>query len=971
MKTKLKAIISSLLSRSKFGLLAATTMAVTTSGIQAARGPMAGIDANSKFIVYYGDDYYLNTGSSDPSTWTLNYTTLNELILFDVVVLQPNQPHCTPEVVNYLKANGVDYVLGYISIGEDFQPYKDYFAGDGTGPVKLENGVLVPTNGGIASFYVDVDSQTLSVVAPYDEDTLPVGSDVISSITGITTTARFTPDGKPDLNPIFKGYMVNPDLAWRTLLNDMRIGGTTGMPNRTLKAGFAQLAGARPIASLQRDRTENFGFDGFFLDTIDTSGPFDQEGWYPWTIQEMTETVKYISDNYPTKTVYANRGGFYYQAGLKSNLTNEYPIDYTIRPYVNAFLFESYMYDSGPYPTEGQAEKTNGESEFFYDNKYNQMPKILAEANREDGFTVFTLEYAEERLGTVGSNISTALINLVVDEDIKGFGATTSLAAFRDLNTVDLGLPNVLPVAADTQAPTWNNTSIGFISTTAPEPTLTPRTGVQELAQGPHSGEVIVRWDVAQDQTNPITYNVYWNTTNNIATATKVAIPAASSGPAEGYNLNTGSHYANETILSGFTPGNSYYFWVRAEDALANEDTNIVAKSIVVSNPYKNTVSSPLTIDGDLADWAGLQAFPSDSADVAGTSLQNDILGMRFAHDTTNLYIGLEWEADASNTLPNWGQNLYLDTDNDIRTGFSDFGQWAIGADYLIQGAAIFSWDPTLNGTGNWVFTGVFATSSINTTTGVVELAVNLANLGNATSFRVMLAASAAFYGGSGTDYYPDTALTGGSSERYFTYEIFNSLAITNPVLNSFFTVDGLLTEWSSLTSYTTDPDDISVVSGAGNISGPGNQADWRKITVAHTTDSGQIYMAYENDTSIYISWGFQIFLDTDLDAGTGFSGAFGGINMPIGADYLIEGINVYEYNGTGTDFTWTDTGNDVGRIWVGNVGEVFFFNSWIGNPSAFRFFCFGNNEFYDHPGVYDFYPDEAASGKSFLYEVQ
>eukprot|EP00593_Proboscia_inermis_P008876 CAMPEP_0171321022 /NCGR_PEP_ID=MMETSP0816-20121228/108821_1 /TAXON_ID=420281 /ORGANISM="Proboscia inermis, Strain CCAP1064/1" /LENGTH=72 /DNA_ID=CAMNT_0011818523 /DNA_START=306 /DNA_END=524 /DNA_ORIENTATION=+ len=45
---------------------------------------------------------------------------MKSLAQFDVVVISPNQDHCTPEVVQYLKDKGVAYVLGYISIGEDF-----------------------------------------------------------------------------------------------------------------------------------------------------------------------------------------------------------------------------------------------------------------------------------------------------------------------------------------------------------------------------------------------------------------------------------------------------------------------------------------------------------------------------------------------------------------------------------------------------------------------------------------------------------------------------------------------------------------------------------------------------------------------------------------------------------------------------------------------------------------------------------
>lgn len=105
-----------------------------------ARGPLTSISSDSKFTIYYGNEYYTNafetSGQPKPvDQWILNYPLLNQLIQFDVVVLQQNNILCTPEVIEYLKANGVDHVLGYISIGEDFS--NTALVGDGSGPQAL------------------------------------------------------------------------------------------------------------------------------------------------------------------------------------------------------------------------------------------------------------------------------------------------------------------------------------------------------------------------------------------------------------------------------------------------------------------------------------------------------------------------------------------------------------------------------------------------------------------------------------------------------------------------------------------------------------------------------------------------------------------------------------------------------------------------------------------------------------------
>ena len=419
--------------------------------------------------------------------WILNYSLLNQLIQFDVVVLQQNNILCTPEVIEYLKANGVDHVLGFISIGEDFS--NTALVGDGSGPQALTGSDLAASDGGIASFYVDVDDQTVT----YNAD---------GSIDSVATNAVNSPDGDPDINPTFLGYMVNPNSHWRNVIDNMRID-SNDVPDRENKAGLKQIAGARNTSDL-RNRAGNFGFDGFFLDTIDTAGPYEGAGWYPWTVDEMRDTVKFISDTYTNKAVLANRGLFYYTAGLKSPDTKEYSIDYSIRPYVNAVLFESYMYDSAP-PPEGQPEGPNGESEFFTQNKHQVMPKIMAEANRDDGFTVFNLEYLS------GRN-STAIVNIAFDEDIRNLGTVAYLSTGRDLNTVDFYFANLLPDSSnDNNPPQWVSTANTSAGTETP-PNLM-REGVQQVYQvaangAGTTGDVYVRWDIATDQSLPVTYDI-------------------------------------------------------------------------------------------------------------------------------------------------------------------------------------------------------------------------------------------------------------------------------------------------------------------------------------------------------------------------------------------------------------------------------------------------------------------------------
>ena len=508
------------------------------------RSAIEDVDANSRFLIYYGDDYYLKDEQGQPlldkdKRWILNSEIMDKLVQFDVVVLQPNQPHCTPEVVDYLQENGVDYVLGYISIGEQSTAMPD--KGNGSGPLRYDavSQSLQLSHQGLASYYMDVDSQKMLKNRTTQTDT-------------VVTLQRQMPDNIPDINPKFAGYMIYPDTAWRTYIKTMRIG------QENAQAGLDQLILHPDDAhSLNQKRDQNFGFDGFFLDTIDTAGPYDGLGWYPWALEAMRDTVKFISDSYPDKIVFANRGSFYFQAGLKSTITQQYPIDFSIRPYINAFLFESYIYDSDP-----SFDGINQQSEYYYDNRYNQMPKIIAEAQRDDGFSIFILEYDSGR-----SNHVKNFMSRIVDEDIGVWGATSYIADNGRLNTINTSLFSYLPHSTSSQ-PKWMSTAYQYIGEELPKMLLS-REGIHHIRVGKKAGEVIVSWDVAAAQYQAVNYHLYWSKQANIKTANSVMISTHDLQSVEQYRHNPSSYAPYQHTLKNIHSG-TYYFWIIAKDAIGN-----------------------------------------------------------------------------------------------------------------------------------------------------------------------------------------------------------------------------------------------------------------------------------------------------------------------------------------------------------------------------------------------------------------
>lgn len=170
---------------------------------------------------------------------------------------------------------------------------------------------------------------------------------------------------------------------------------------------------------------------------------------------------------------------------------------------------------------------------------------------------------------------------------------------------------------------------------------------------------------------------------------------------------------------------------------------------------------------------------------------------------------------------------------------------------------------------------------------------------------------------------------------------------ISNEVTAGSIVVDGLDSDWTGLTAFSHDPDDISGNNSPINI---------RTITFAH--DTQKLYLRYDNyvnidpvnDNGSYISWGWQAYLDTDNNTSTGYKvGA-------IGADYIIEGNQLMRYQGNGSSWEWDSIGEGLSR-YRSNVAEISIQRSLFANPDSLRFVLIGVNESYGGSET-ELYPD-------------
>lgn len=584
-----------------------------------ARGPLAGIDTRTPLLFYYG-----NWDSTSVNTARMNYK---------VVVLEPSS-NITPAQVATIKSGPDNLsgtlddvkVYGYVSLGEDARPSAPV-VGNGTGPridpranpfsdslqsIVTNNqlsGTASPGGTGFASYYLDDQNQ----------------------------------DGAPDFNSTFGAPFVNAgDPAWLSILTTM----TRDVDGRS---GLNEI--------LTSTTGDGLNMDGVFIDTVDTATPNSFGSFYEWTTPGMFAGIKYISDTYPAKDVFINRGIFFFTPVLEHYQFNP-------RPYINAVLVESY------YTTSDDANEV---SPFFDSSKHDFAPKINAEAGRPDGFTVFALGYDQP----------VTLPEIIKQQDFLECQREQGWILYRTNISIDQIRQDAATWNAanpDVSVPLWDSTAL---SGPDANPTIfgnqppAPRIGIQQAIG--RDGEVTVYWDVARDQTGPVRYNLYYTDqpTLNFATATKVASITPELPLAYTQGVGPGI-YPYSFTLTGLTNGTPYQLAIRAEDALGQEDQNTQTLQAL---PTDGTAFATIIIDGTFTDWDSVPYLALDPTGDQNNAI-NDLLTLKIANDTTHVYFLLETAPGAA-FFTNFRNNMFLDADSNPATGF--VGSTGLGSELLNQ----------------------------------------------------------------------------------------------------------------------------------------------------------------------------------------------------------------------------------------------------------------------------------------------
>lgn len=168
----------------------------------------------------------------------------------------------------------------------------------------------------------------------------------------------------------------------------------------------------------------------------------------------------------------------------------------------------------------------------------------------------------------------------------------------------------------------------------------------------------------------------------------------------------------------------------------------------------------------------------------------------------------------------------------------------------------------------------------------------------------------------------------------------------SNPVADGTLVMDGSRSDWNGLTPFNADPNE-------------GSNEDWSVGTIAN--DSSNFYFRYQFNATMGLgSTDLMVFLDTDNSRSSGFVGS-----LPIGADFMIQGIFIYAYAGSGgSDFTWTNIGAVNYDTSVPNDFEFSMAQSTIGSAQSFSLVYLAQGAISGTP-YDDYYPDSGNLGAS------
>ncbi len=327
----------------------------------------------------FPDEYYIYYRTWDQARIDDVETNGFELVIADPRGITPAQVADLQDGVDDTAGTADDIkVLGYISVGEDNRPsalQDPCNPSLGFKTIPGGQGPRVDPRGGNPTTNI---ASTVVNGTPSLGDPSPAGTGYERFYVDDVGYESGANDGLPDGNAEFGGAYVNMgDPQWFDTINNMERA-STGAPS----CGRTGVSGLKEIMTTTYGL--GFGMDGIFMDAMEP--PSQPNSFTPtyarseWTAPGGQDLIRRIREAFPGKILLQNRALYYFHPQYEA-------YDFTTRPYIDILLYESYYADSNDFDTQSPFYQTQ--------NRYDFGPKIAMEADREDGFTVVSLDYTE------------------------------------------------------------------------------------------------------------------------------------------------------------------------------------------------------------------------------------------------------------------------------------------------------------------------------------------------------------------------------------------------------------------------------------------------------------------------------------------------------------------------------------------------------------------------------------------------
>ena len=357
---------------------------------------------------------------------------------------------------------------------------------------------------------------------------------------------------------------------------------------------------------------------------------------------------------------------------------------------------------------------------------------------------------------------------------------------------------------------------------------------------------------------------------------------------------------------------------------------NYTDTGLTNGTPYYYTVAA-VNAGGTSAQSGEAEATPNVAPTFSGEHAWDDGVNFYYEVDYSGIYAHFQ---------------AFLDTDNNAATGYTTRG---IGADYMIQDNYLYR--STANGS-SWSWTVVGAATVTFPSSGVVLFSVPLTEIGAPTSARVAYTERdvewstvndphVVIYTESGILTTPanltatfgnaQVALAWTGSAEATSYNIYRSTTSGGEGSTPYATSSTTSFADTSVSNGTTYYYKVAAVNAGGTSAQSTEASATPNVAPAfsgeHAWDDGT-YFYYEADyTGSYPN--FQLFLDTDDNAATGYT------TRGIGADYMIQDNYLYRSTANGSSWSWNSVSTASMTFPSAGVVEFQVLLSAIGSPST------------------------------------